>query len=186
MKRALVIGCANEVWQEVEEAQKLGHFDTIYCVKMAGIYWAEGPFVWVGLHPEFWDRYKLERTKLGLPHDCYETVAPLPSEVGNHHQCKSDRNTSFRFPGMTSSGASGLFAVKVAMEDGHDRIVLAGVPMTRETGHFVRGAPWQQFDNFTSAWKVMKPKLQGRVKSVSGWTRELLGAPDQKWFDGTD
>lgn len=186
MKRALVVGCANDVWQEVEAAQKLGTFDTIYAVKMAGIHWDQGPFVWVGLHPEFMERYRAERRALGLP-DNFETVAPLPSEVGRHTAIVSDRYSSYKWPGMTSSGASGLFGVKIAMEDGHQRIVLAGIPMTRETGHFVRGQPWIQFDSFTAAWTLMKPKLTGTVKSMSGWTRELLGGPPTaEWLAGAD
>ena len=185
MKLALVVGCANEVWQEVEAAQKLAAFDTIYCVKMAGIHWDQGPFVWVGLHPEFMEKYKEERRKLGLSDD-YVTVGPLQSETGRHHAITSDRYVTYKWPGMTASGSSGLFGVKVALDDGHDRVVLAGIPMTRETGHFARGAPWLQFDCFTPAWTQMKPKLIGRVKSFSGFTRDLLGPPTKEWLDGAE
>ena len=185
MKRALVVGCANEVWQEVEAAQKLATFDTIYCVKMAGIHWDFGPFVWVGLHPEFMERYVAERRKLGLP-DNFVSVAPLKGETARVHTFISDRYASYRWPGMTSSGSSGLFGIKIALEDGHDRVVLAGIPMTREAAHFQRGQPWVQIGEFTSAWTLMKPKLIGRVKSFSGWTREMLGAPTKEWLDGTE
>jgi len=180
MTRALVIGCAAEVWQEVEAAQALATFDAIYAVKMAGIHW-EGYFHWITLHPEFMDRYKAERRTLGLP-DTYEVVAPQAHEVGAHAHHPADRRVTYRWPNMSSSGSSGLFAAKVALEDGHDRVVLAGVPMQREASHFQRARPWVDVDGFMPAWNVAKSHLLGKVKSMSGWTQNLLGAPDAQWL----
>jgi hypothetical protein len=181
MTRALVVGCSDNVWQEVEAAQKLASYDAFYVVKMAGIHWDQGRFTWATLHPEFMDGYKTERRKLGLP-DCYELVGPPAHEVGRHGDHHLDRRITYRWPGMTSSGASGLFAVKVALDDGHDRIVLAGVPMLREGGHFARTRVWEQRDSFMPAWTVAKPFLKGKVRSMSGWTKEYLGEPDAQWL----
>src|SRR5215813_5163843 len=137
MKTALVVGCADCVWDEVEAAQKLATFDQFYVCKMAGIDWDEGWFHWVTLHPEYMigERgYKQTRINKGLPND-YEIVAPLTGEVGNHWHIEVDRRVSMRWPqinAQSSSGSSGLYAVKVALDDGCDRIVLAGVPMLGE------------------------------------------------------
>jgi len=178
---ALVVGCADSVWDEVEAAQKLASFDAFYVVKMAGIHWDQGYFHWVTLHPEYMARYRADRAKIGLP-DSFEIVAPDINEVGTHWQHPCDRRVSYRWPNMTSSGSSGLFAVKIALEDGHDRIVLAGVPMERGANHFARGKAWTQRDCFTDAWTQMASKIRPSVRSLSGWTRQLLGAPDTEWL----
>lgn len=185
MKRALVVGCSVDVWQEVEAAQKLCSFDTFYVIKMAGIHWEQGFFHWITLHPEFMDKYKEERRKLGLP-DTYSVVAPHQNEVGAHAHHPADRRITYRWPNMSSSGSSGLYGAKVALDDGHDRVVLAGVPMQREANHFSRGRPWTDVDQFMPAWTVSKPYIIGKVKSMSGWTKEFLGEPTAEWLANTE
>src|ERR1700757_4904517 len=177
MKRALVIGCPADVWKEAEAAQALCAFDAVYCVKLAGVHWEGGPFVWATLHPEFMDDYEQQRSELGL-HSDYEIVAPLPGEVGMHGQKGNiHRRVSYRYPGMNASASSGGYAAKIALEDGFDRVVLAGVPMRSEDKHFTRGKVWPQRDSFTRGFKDSVPHFAGRVRSVSGWTEELLGRP---------
>lgn len=183
MTRALVIGCSQRVWSDVERAEDLCSFETYYLVKLAGAHWdGEDHFVWATLHPEFMPRYRAERASRGL-HSRYEIVGPLAEEVGRHAQCPVDRRVSYRWPKMTSSGSSGLFAVKVALDDGHDRVVLAGVPMSTEAGHFVRRTPWLQRDSFVHGWNSALQHIHGKVRSVSGgWTEQLLGAPTKEWL----
>lgn len=183
MRLALIVGCADCVWDEVEAAQKLATFDEFYICKLAGVHWDQGFFHWVTLHPEYMAHYQKLRREQGLP-DTYEIIAPLESEVGNHWQHPADRRVSYRWPKMSgASGSSGLYGVKCAMDDGCTHVVLAGIPMTREARHFTRGNPWVQVDCFTEVWKLMLPKLKGRVKSFSGWTNELLGPPTREWLE---
>lgn len=182
MKRALVIGCSSNVWEEVEKAQDLCLFDSVYCVKIAGIHWRGGRFTWPTLHPEFMDDYEKQRAALGY-HCDYEIVAPLSGEVGMHGQKgRIARRVSYRYPGMNSSASSGGYAAKIALEDGFDRVVLAGVPMDADAGHFTRKRKWEQRDSFTRGFMDSVPHFAGRVRSMSGWTAELFGTPDAAWL----
>ena len=182
MKRALVIGCAADVWADVAKARELGEYEKTYCVKYAGVHWPGESFVWCTLHPEFQDRYDAERAKLGLGR-VYEVVAPPPGELGEHgKKGKIDRRVSYRWRGMNASASSGIYGAKVALDDGYDRVVLAGVPMTREGGHFVRGKPWDYWLSFMAGFKLAKPHLMGKVRSVSGYTKEQLGEPTSEWL----
>jgi hypothetical protein len=184
LKRALVIGCSDNVWAEVEAARAICEFDAFYCVKLAGVHWQGGSFVWVGLHPEWMEQYAAERKALGLHMD-FETVAPPDSELGTSGKSrKIDRRASYRYPGMNSSASSGGYAAKVALEDGFDRVVLAGVPMDRGANHFTRGKPWEQRDGFIRGFKESMPYFRDRVRSMSGWTKEMLGEPDPTWLNG--
>lgn len=186
MAKALVVGCAANVWREVDEAQSIGSFDRVYCVKLAGVHWAEGYFIWCTLHPEFMDKYESERRDLGMSGE-YEIVAPLENEVGGHgKKGRIARRVSYRYKGMNASASSGIYAAKVALDDGFNRVVLAGVPLQQDGGHFTRGKPWMQVDSFTGGFEQSVPHMKGKVRSMSGLTRDVLGYPDKEWLNGTD
>lgn len=182
LKRAIVLGCSSNVWQEYEAALKLFEPDTVYCVKLAGVHWQGGRFNWVGLHPEFCDDYEAQRASNGY-HSDYEIVAPLATEVGTHGaKGRVSRRVSYLFKACTKSPSSGAYAAKVAIEDGHDKVVLAGVPMVAEAGHFTRQADWKQCNTFLKGFEEYAPHFGGRVRSLSGWTQKLLGAPTVEWL----
>lgn len=78
-------------------------------------------------------------------------------------------------------GTSGLFGIEVALWLGAERIVLAGCPID-ETPHYYDGAtlmPW--LEHYRDGWMASLPEIKGRVKSLSGWTREILGEPPSNW-----
>ena len=185
MANALVIGCARDCWLEAWQAKQLGKFDAIYCVKLAGVFFSEPiRFSWVTLHPEFMDGYEKQRADEGF-HGDYEIVAPLSGEVGEHGKKGNiARRVSYRYPGMNASASSGGYAAKVALDDGFDKVVLAGVPMRQEDSHFTRGKPWLQRDSFMRGFMDCLPHFKDRVRSMSGWTQEQLGTPDAVWLNG--
>lgn len=183
MKRALIVGCAANVWDDVAKAREIGEFDATYCVKLAGVHWPAKFQVWVTLHPEFMDAYQAERKAKGFPNG-YEIVAPLSGEVGEHgHKGKIDRRVSYQWPGMNASASSGIYGAKVALQDGFERVVLAGIPMD-SSNHFTRGKPWGQFASFLDGFTKSIPFLKGRVRSMSGLTKQKLGAPTPSWLAG--
>ncbi len=77
-------------------------------------------------------------------------------------------------------GSSGLYAVRVALEMGYSKIILCGVPMQAEAGHYLRKKPWLQCEWFVDRWPRYCPR--DNVRSMSGYTRELLGAPSREWL----
>lgn len=196
MRKALIVGCARSVWDEVKAAQELCIFDATYCVKSAGIHWPGKFDVWVTLHPEAIDDYEAERKKLGFPGG-YEIVSTLDGLVGMHKGKGKNirRKLDYRWPGMNASASSGIFAVKVAMDDGYERIVLAGIPMDKDAGHFlpgtrtvnketVRGPQWLHRDSFMPGFEIAKKFMAGKVRSMSGHTAKVLGSPDRAWLNG--
>jgi len=208
LKLALVVGGAGCVWSDVERANQLvaqarkteegkRPWDAVYCVKMAGIFWPEAFEVWATLHPEAMDDYEKQRIAKGFPAG-YEIVAPLQGELGDHKDKGNvARRVSYRWPGMTGSASSGIYGAKVALEDGY-RVVLAGVPMLKEGGHFMpqsltvrtkrpRGNIWLERGSFDSGMVIAMPLLKKTnvVRSMSGYTREILGEPTPEWLAGS-
>lgn len=80
------------------------------------------------------------------------------------------------------AGSTGLFLTKVARENGHTHIVLCGVPMTVDAKHFVRREQWFAAHGFRRGWTSQREKIMRYVRSNSGWTRDLFGAPTIEWL----
>ena len=94
------------------------------------------------------------------------------------HSC-NEGETFWPFPGH---GTSSLNACYVGLAMGYDSIILAGIPLDN-TGHYF-DPPWVK-SNFEREvpnkdglrwWKSANENIfRGKVKSLSGRTRELLG-----------
>jgi len=80
-----------------------------------------------------------------------------------------------------------MLAIQVAQQIGCVRVILCGIPMAA-TPHFVEstvhvlGQPWKAVEGHWRAWQKHLDKIQGWVKSMSGRTQELLGAPTLEWL----
>lgn len=73
-----------------------------------------------------------------------------------------------------SSGSSGLYAVKYALEKlCADEVVLAGIGID-EKPHYYSTIDWPQAGYFQRTWLEVQDQLKGKVRSLGGWTAELL------------
>jgi len=133
------------------------------------------PCVAVTLHPMKARAWLAERAAAGHP---------PPQEVWAH--VKGTRSNPV--PEITHitddwRGSSGLLAVKVALQKySHDRIILCGVPMQVEGGHFVRGKPWAAAPTFRMAWGQRRQEIARYVRSMSGWTADQFGRPNAEFL----
>jgi len=124
---------------------------------------------WCSLHPEYfpgWLKYREGHNYQG--------------HVFTHSVKKVDGVQVAWHMLPTRGGSSGLFATIIACLLGYERIVLAGIPMDGQGHYFDDPAEdYSQFgrpDMIEWAW-AKENVFQGRVKSMSGKTRALLGAP---------
>jgi hypothetical protein len=169
---AVVVGGGGDVLHEVEQTRALlDGVQATWFVINDMISEFDGDCVGVTLHPNKAKDWLSARAR---------TRRLPPSQVWAH--TKGDRRHPFA--GITDvaddwRGSSGLFAVAVARQLGYDRIILAGVPMTKEGGHFKRGpGHWNACDSFRLAWDNRRTALAPFLRSWSGWTREAFGEPD--------
>lgn len=185
MKTGLVIGSAACVWSDLVLASNLGHFDHVAAVNTMGTDWAHELDFWVTLHPEKMVGWQTTREQRGYP--------KAKCVVANERVLKRkdipyphiDKTADYRFfSHQKGSGSSGLFATKVLLDEGCERVVLAGVPLLASQKHYNDSDPWFEVSEFTPAWQQVKPIIEGRVKSLSGWTRQLLGGPSSVWLSG--
>lgn len=86
--------------------------------------------------------------------------------------------------GGWEDGSSGFLAVGVALHLRCERVVLCGVPMDGQP-HFNRIVGWGGYGSYRDVWKERVGELGG-VRSMSGWTRKLLGVPTAEWLASLD
>lgn len=156
--RTLIIGSGSTLYADLIESERW-HYDVRIGINRAAIDF--GPVDWhVTMHPREYGPRK---------------VAPM---VSFHPFSGVDLAFPWRWSdNVTSSGSSGLYAVKFALQHLQaDEVHLAGVPM--DSGpHYDGGDPWPAGLRFRRTWEIVAPELRDRVYSFSGWTRELLGGP---------
>jgi hypothetical protein len=185
VRTAIVCGGARTIWRDLANAEELFRADAIFCVNDIGSDYPERIDFWCTLHPEKFRAWQDARKKKGGNSD-YVAYAHEPNVAHGPREGlpRIDKWLDFRYPGMTGSGSSGLFAVKCAQSEGFNRIVLCGVPMQVKAAHYFDTNPWNEHGQFVAAWQHALVYLRDTVRSMSGWTRELLGPPSPEWLAG--
>lgn len=168
MKTCLILGGAECVWHDAERATELSEFNAAIAVKRMAEVWNGPLYAFATLHPSTArDSIRIRRAR-GLPTDFITCSNKKFKDV-----------IDYVTPDW--SGSSGLFAVKVALERGFTRIVLAGVPMDAQQ-HFIRKVDWKEFESYHKGWRLHYQTIAPYVRSMSGWTRQLLGEPTEDWL----
>lgn len=187
---ALVIGSAKGVEIEVALAMKIEPSTVLATNSIVA------DFPWnidaaVTLHPKHmagWRKARIARNYGSIPH----YVSHI-NKQGSHSFDFITDVIDYRWPEQaglpvydpetgSASGSSGHYAIKVAMElFGETKILLAGVPMTQERRHYNNSNLWNS-DIFKPAWKLTYDRLKNHVRSMSGWTADMFGFPDEEWL----
>lgn len=172
MRFAIIVGGSECVDEEVAQAQFLCRgYDLEYFFINDQISHFPDEGYAISLHPEKIPLWLNERRQKGYP---------TPLKVWCHRQHKNKAMTHVT---PDWGGSSGLFALKIAREEEkHDHIILCGVPMKTDAKHFVRRINWTACEAFLRGWRAHTNDLRPYVRSMSGWTRELLGAPDEAFL----
>lgn len=180
MTTALVLGGADTLHEDI--ARYAGPVDGVVACNEAGIEWAGELDAWATLHPRLLDArgWRQARADRGYP-----AARALYCHASAQDPVASDFiRTQLELPGQRHmhSGSSGLLAVKVALIDlGFDRAILFGIPMTAAphlNGRTNWTGPRNPVDGFRIAWLDLDREIASRIRSMSGWTRVLFGAPE--------
>ena len=183
MRVGLICGGAQGVWDERAEALDLlavvGAEVVGIAVNDAGTEHPDPLDHWCSLHPNklfvspfFWERKRAENG--------WSTAGYLRWSVSKLSD-RVDRTTR-----QWTGGSSGLLALEVALlRLNLDGAILCGVPMDGRLNQF-RGEPWRPHERFRSSWLKIPPEHKARARSMSGWTRDLLGCPTLDWLRSLD
>lgn len=160
----LVIGGASCVWDDLK-AVDIAQYD-VCAVNDIGSKLECRIDYWATLHPEKIAGWRAERKG----NTDYAVWSHTKYPLGDVHNVL----TKYWRSSKGVSGSSGLFGAQVGIELGYDYVLLAGIPM-QPTAHYFDDKAWDACEPFKLAWTEHLNDLKGRVFSLSGWSRELLG-----------
>lgn len=169
----IALGGADCVWDDLAAAAEIVNDCDVGAVNDAGVHYSGHLTLWASLHPEKLADWQRRRERAGRNTDYTVVSRKL------HPQTRIDRTV-----GELWSGSSGLYIAQVAcITFGYDRVILCGIPMD-PTPHFFGDEPWEPAAMYRKGWIEAheQPELRGKVRSMSGWTRGLLGLPTAEWL----
>lgn len=144
----------------------------VLCVNQSALYYPYFFQHWASLHPELFK--------------CYGKYV--------QNKCKFVTHSNRITPEVercwslyASNGDSGLFAVRVALRLEYEKIILCGMPLDGQAKFYTMKDSKCFFDCTTNQalWKeTAADEFEDRVRSMSGNTREFLGAPTKEWING--
>lgn len=175
MSVAFVLGGANTLQDDLAAARELVTPDTIIACNDAGVdYEGELPH-FCTLHTEKLINWMKIRESKGLPppHNYWTSNTKFLPSGFNFRRVKS------------WDGSSGLLCISVAIELGFTHIILCGVPLEKKAAHYHDSNDWRDAPKYRAAWVKYLPHMKHSVRSMSGWTQKLLGAPSVEWLYGS-
>ena len=186
MVRAICLGGADTLWDDVERLEEMIGEEwpgLVIACNDAGVHWPRFLDHWCSLHPEQFRRFPdrspgwiEQRAAMGHP-DGYATWARRNPELVDH------------LMHTWGCGSSGMMTVMLAERLGCTHAILCGIPMDERphfNDHHKDGRkPWASWKNHRRGWQRNRaiPRMGGWVKSMSGWTREVLGEPTLDWLE---
>lgn len=169
---AAVLGGASGVWSELRSLEEiLGRKpDLVVATNDAGAVYPGHLDGWATLHHEQFTAWRVRRAG----NQDYRAFCIQP-----HLQSVDAEIVREKW-----SASSGLYAAQIALDVfGASGVVLCGVPLSPEAGHFFdRATAWDDAHVFRRGFEAALPVIRDHIRSMSGWTRELLGAPDAEWL----
>lgn len=169
---ALILGGAPQVWDDLAAAQALlaGKPHLTVAANLAGVHYEGRLDGLATYHSDCLASWSAERAAKGLNTD-FRAFTPSPAGIPSEIVSES------------WDGSSGLFAVRCALfHMGASGVILCGVPLEREAGHFANPAPWAPVTTYRQEWQAVAPLIGDRVRSMGGWTAETFHRPDEPWI----
>lgn len=171
-KPLVVLGTGPTMW---EDLNKITFEHDIMAVNKASVLYTGRIKYMCSLH---WENIKLMRKerKLAGGNSDYVSFSKIKDEG-------VDRVFHF----LLISGSSGLYGVMIGQVLGYKKIILCGVPLTKDKGLELPNGAMPSLDIgvaiFQDNWARYKQLgILDNVRSFSGYTKELLGEPTMKWI----
>ena len=180
MKSALIVGSAPCVFDDLEAAPRW----PLIVINFAGLRHLGPIEFWASLHFRLLCDLISDRERMGGDMN-FTAYAKIPPRMAIPKFASGVKIVPAPLKRI-GNGSSGLVAAVTAIRLGYERLVLCGVPL--EGGHTIqadqkiqfRGTPKvPAFAKFRRAWELHQDIVKPHVRSMSGWTREFLGGPDE-------
>jgi hypothetical protein len=188
----LVLGSAACLWDDLAAAGDDGWVGDRMAVNLTAINYDRHCLRhWATVHPQMplfqrdipWWRHRRDRANRAFDlHGAAFDTRTRSISLASRNPAPADI-WEWPYPARLRQGSSSLFAVEIGLVLGYDPIVLCGVPLD-DSDYFFRRLTAEERETYGfrrrhchATWERQAPGWAGRVKSMSGFTAELLGRP---------
>ena len=171
---AIVLGAGGSWRADLRNARHFAPKAEIIAVNIALTVCPEPVAAFCTLHPE-----KAAAWLSNAPHQSPETYSP---------KAWAGFSPDYRVPEAWAA-TSGLYAAQVALrERGARCVILAGVPLEPSAGSIYGPGEWSpdHVAMYRTGAISARREEGARIRSVSGWTRNVFGGPCFAWLSGLD
>lgn len=151
-----------------------------------------------GLQPSAYDLMLIgfdSVDKCLFPAKYFATYHPTEIQMSQERRAKAGGNTNWtiishqQHEGLVNiiiplvgvpSGSSALLGVHAGIQEEYKKIIVCGCPLT---GKNDKG---NDYEVFRKGWEAKLSEIKDYVRSMSGWTKELVGAPTAEWLNGSE
>ena len=178
MRRCVVLGTAPCMWDDLRRTPD--GLDVV-AVNRAGWLCLKPITLWVSIHGANLVGFIEKRRGLG---------ANMTFDAYGNFAANEESGDVIRWNRPNGGGSSSLFATRIALELGYERVVLVGVPLVgdttisdRDNTEIVEEWSAAGFGVYRGGWEKVRSEIADNVRSMSGWTRETFGAPTSEWVN---
>lgn len=165
----IILGGGRSVWDDYVRLKDKGFTGQIMAVNDIGMYFDQPIEHWVSLHPDHLRAWAQLRMKHSLP---------MPRLL---HTNRHTHDINVCWDLQPYAPFSGLYAAQVGLSLGYNMMVMCGVPQDGKGRFF--DPPWMDNTEHADSNQLkafrhiieQNQELRGALRSMSGWTRELLG-----------
>jgi hypothetical protein len=161
MKKLLIIGSHERMWDDIHSLDDYHKYD-VYACNEAAVMYSQHIDVLVTLHPDnlyFGKEWVQRRAAINYTNNNYQIISNWM--VG---ELLLEGRPALVMKAPTVSGTTVLFAVMCGIWAGYDDIAIAGAPMEDS-----------QYHDYRKGWEEKVAVLRGTmVRSMSGWTKQFL------------
>lgn len=180
----LIIAASAEcLWDDYLRAKELVEDEDLMCVNLAAIcfYYRHIDHL-VTLHHEgmrrFYAAAQIERrARSNRDRRCQKIIT--------HSYKEASGGVDVLWDITNPGGTSGLFAATVAVRLGYDKIILCGMPIDNSRRFYDSPNKVFKYSGLSQQdpWQnAARTRLEGKVRSMSGNTRKILGEPTKDWL----
>lgn len=171
---AVILGGARCVWDDARAALAMigDQPAMVVATNQAGVRYPGDLDAWASLHPDFFANALPRRVRAGLN-------KPLVYAPAKHPDTPCIKAVASRW-----DGSSSLYAAQVALKQLKvTKVILCGAPLDSDAGHIAVPGPWSDPEQYRAGFVAALPEIEGRVRSMAGWTADTLGRPDPDWIN---
>lgn len=164
MKPLIILGSASSLLEDYNKALSLGMQDhDCLVVGITALKMIDFPVKYfASYHPEVMPKVDKENKPYKIIcHEQYEGMVDIIKPLKFNEE---------------PSGSSSLLGVLAGIDEGYKKIILCGCPMTG------KNAKTYPYAVFRKGWVFHEKYIKPYVRSMCGWTKELLGEPTEEWL----